>query len=134
MPIEDDAAMELARRSRGTPRICNRLFKRVRDFALVEGSDTITLDIMTKSLDRLKVDAVGLDDTDYKIVLKSLAHPSMNQVKLISNLTGQNFIVSKRLLENGGVLLSAKAIEIREKKKLLNENGVNFSISPEFPY
>ena len=69
MPIDDDAAMELARRSRGTPRICNRLFKRVRDFALVEGSDTITLDIMTRSLDRLKVDAVGLDDTDYNLLI-----------------------------------------------------------------
>ena len=81
-----------------------------------------------------KWEDIDLDDTDYKIVLKSLAHPSMDQVKLISNLTGQNFIVSKRLLENGGVLLSTKAIEIREKKKLLNENGVDFSISPEFPY
>ena len=69
MPIDDDAAMELARRSRGTPRICNRLFKRVRDFALVEGSNTITLDIMTRSLDRLKVDAVGLDDTDYNLLI-----------------------------------------------------------------
>ena len=69
MSIDDDAAMELARRSRGTPRICNRLFKRVRDFALVEGSNTITLDIMTRSLDRLKVDAVGLDDTDYNLLI-----------------------------------------------------------------
>ena len=69
MPIDDDAAMELAKRSRGTPRICNRLFKRVRDFALVEGSNTITLDIMTRSLDRLKVDAVGLDDTDYNLLI-----------------------------------------------------------------
>ena len=69
MPIDDDVAMELAKRSRGTPRICNRLFKRVRDFALVEGSNTITLDIMTRSLDRLKVDAVGLDDTDYNLLI-----------------------------------------------------------------
>ena len=69
MPIEDDAAMELAKRSRGTPRVCNRLFKRVRDFALVEGSDTITIDIMKKSLDRLKVDGVGLDDTDYNLLI-----------------------------------------------------------------
>lgn len=69
MPINDDAAYELARRSRGTPRICNRLFKRVRDFALVEGSNTITLDIMKSSLDRLKVDGMGLDDTDYNLLL-----------------------------------------------------------------
>ncbi len=46
-----------------------------------------------------KWEDIDLDDADYKIVLKSLARPSMNQVKLISNLTGQNFIVSKKLLE-----------------------------------
>ena len=69
MPILDDAAMELAKRSRGTPRICNRLFKRVRDFALVEGSDDINLDIMKSSLKKLKVDCVGLDDTDYHLLM-----------------------------------------------------------------
>lgn len=69
MPIDDEAALELAKRSRGTPRVCNRLFKRVRDFALVEGSDTITLDIMQKSLQKLKVDGVGLDDTDYHLLM-----------------------------------------------------------------
>ena len=69
MPILDDDAMELAKRSRGTPRICNRLFKRVRDFALVEGSDDINLDIMKSSLKKLKVDGVGLDDTDYHLLM-----------------------------------------------------------------
>ena len=69
MPILDDAAMELAKRSRGTPRICNRLFKRVRDFALVEGSDDINLDIMKSSLKKLKVDGVGLYDTDYHLLM-----------------------------------------------------------------
>lgn len=69
MPIEDDAAMELAKRSRGTPRVCNRLFKRVRDFALVDGSDIITLDIIRNALKRLKVDALGLDDTDYQLLI-----------------------------------------------------------------
>lgn len=69
MAIEDDAAHELAKRSRGTPRIANRLFKRVRDFALVDGSDTITIDIMKKALTRLKVDDLGLDDTDYNMLI-----------------------------------------------------------------
>ena len=63
-PITDDAARELARRSRGTPRIANRLFKRVRDFALVYGDGIINEDILTTSLDRLKVDKTGLDETD----------------------------------------------------------------------
>ncbi len=68
MSINDDAAMELARRSRGTPRVCNRLFKRVRDFALVDGSEIITLDIIKNALKRLKVDELGLDDTDYHML------------------------------------------------------------------
>ena len=62
--IEDDAAIELARRSRGTPRIANRLLKRVRDFALVNGSGVIDMEIAKTSLDRLKVDNEGLDYTD----------------------------------------------------------------------
>ena len=67
-PIAEDAAYELAKRSRGTPRIANRLFKRVRDFALVMGDGNIDLDITKTALDRLKVDAFGLDATDYNLL------------------------------------------------------------------
>jgi len=69
MEIDDDAAYELARRSRGTPRIANRLVKRVRDFALVEGNGSIDLEITKKSLDRLKVDDLGLDEVDRQLLL-----------------------------------------------------------------
>ncbi len=69
--IDENAALELARRSRGTPRIANRLFKRVRDYALVLGSGNIDLKITKIALDRLKVDASGLDETDYNL-LKSI--------------------------------------------------------------
>lgn len=69
--IDDDASLELARRSRGTPRIANRLFKRVRDFAIVMGDGTITIDITKNALSRLKIDKLGLDDTDYNL-LKSI--------------------------------------------------------------
>jgi len=62
--VEDDAAMELAKRSRKTPRIANRLFRRVRDFAIVEGNGIINLDITTKALKRLHVDDSGLDNID----------------------------------------------------------------------
>jgi len=62
--ITEDAALELARRSRKTPRIANRLYKRVRDFALVAGNEEIDLDITKSSLDRLKVDSFGLDEID----------------------------------------------------------------------
>lgn len=64
MPIDDDAAKELAKRSRKTPRIANRLFKRVRDFALVSEQDVIDEAITKSSLERLKVDADGLDQID----------------------------------------------------------------------
>lgn len=69
MKIDDDAAIELAKRSRGTPRIANRLFKRVRDFAMVEDSNVITLEITDKALNRLKVDKMGLDNTDRELLL-----------------------------------------------------------------
>ncbi len=64
MPISDEAAMELAKRSRKTPRIANRLFKRVRDFALVADEDSISKDLAKASLERLKVDNDGLDQID----------------------------------------------------------------------
>ncbi len=67
-PIEDDAAIELAKRSRGTPRITNRLFKRVRDFALVMGNGVIDKEITIMALEKLKVDELGLDETDYNLL------------------------------------------------------------------
>lgn len=69
--IEEDAAIELAKRSRGTPRITNRLFKRVRDYALVIGDGIIDKSIAKTALDKLKVDEYGLDETDYNL-LKSI--------------------------------------------------------------
>lgn len=67
-PIEEDAALELARRSRGTPRIANRLFKRVRDFGLVMNKPIIDSEITRLALDKLKVDSSGLDETDYNLL------------------------------------------------------------------
>ena len=69
MEIEEEAALELAKRSRGTPRIANRLFKRVRDFALVKGTGVIDLDITNKALDRLHIEKIGLDRTDHEMLL-----------------------------------------------------------------
>lgn len=69
MPIDLDASLELAKRSRGTPRIANRLFKRVRDFALVDGKSHIDLECCKVALERLKVDEMGLDETDHQLLL-----------------------------------------------------------------
>lgn len=67
-PITEEAAYELARRSRGTPRIANRLFKRVRDFALVSGDKEIDLSVTKVALEKMKVDTYGLDSTDYNLL------------------------------------------------------------------
>jgi len=68
IPIENQAAKEIAKRSRGTPRILNNLLRRVRDFAQVEGKGKITNEISIKSLDSLKIDRRGLDEMDNKII------------------------------------------------------------------
>jgi holliday junction DNA helicase RuvB len=67
-PIEKDAAHEIARRSRGTPRIGNALLRRTRDFAQIKGDGTITLEIAKFALNALNVDAEGLDEMDNKIL------------------------------------------------------------------
>lgn len=66
--IEDDAAKEIARRSRGTPRIANRLLKRVRDYATVLGNGDIDKKITKHALNKLEIDELGLDDIDRKIL------------------------------------------------------------------
>ncbi|MFY0651263.1 MAG: Holliday junction branch migration DNA helicase RuvB [Cyclobacteriaceae bacterium] len=67
-PIEQDASVELARRSRGTPRIANNLLRRTRDFAQIKGDGTITKDISKMALKALDVDENGLDEMDNRIL------------------------------------------------------------------
>ncbi len=66
--IEEEAAKEIARRSRGTPRIANRLLKRVRDYATVLGDGSITLKLTKHALNQLEIDELGLDETDRKLL------------------------------------------------------------------
>ena len=66
--IDDESAMEIARRSRGTPRIANRLLKRVRDYAAVLGDGDINLKITKHALNQLEIDELGLDDVDRRIL------------------------------------------------------------------
>jgi holliday junction DNA helicase RuvB len=66
--IDDEGAMAIARRARGTPRIVNRLLRRVRDFAEVESDGRITIDVATDALDRMEVDPYGLDEVDRKLL------------------------------------------------------------------
>ncbi|KAA0965372.1 Holliday junction branch migration DNA helicase RuvB [Sporosarcina sp. ANT_H38] len=66
--IDEQAAVEIARRSRGTPRIANRLLRRVRDYAQVRGNGSITIDIANDALEMLQVDSHGLDHIDHKLL------------------------------------------------------------------
>ncbi len=68
VPIEHNAALEISRRSRGTPRIANALLRRVRDFAQVKGTGNIDVQIASTALEALNIDAMGLDEMDTKIL------------------------------------------------------------------
>jgi Holliday junction DNA helicase RuvB len=68
VPVDHDAAAELAKRSRGTPRIANRLLRRVRDFAQVRAAGTVTLEVANDALKLLEVDEYGFDETDRKLL------------------------------------------------------------------
>ncbi|MDD2208803.1 MAG: Holliday junction branch migration DNA helicase RuvB [Bacilli bacterium] len=108
MDIEDKAAQELAKRSRKTPRIANRLFKRVRDFAQVEGKPEIDLSVTKTSLNRLKVDKFGLDqiDIEYLDALISKFNGGPVGVETISSSIGEEVstledVVEPYLLQEG---------------------------------
>ncbi|HNQ79434.1 MAG TPA: Holliday junction branch migration DNA helicase RuvB [Acidobacteriota bacterium] len=68
VPVEDDAALEIARRARGTPRIANRLLRRLRDYAQMLGDGTIDREVAIQGLERLEVDKFGLDDLDRRLL------------------------------------------------------------------
>ena len=101
MPISDDAAVELAKRSRKTPRIANRLFKRVRDFALVDGLDEINSEVTKKSLERLKVDEYGLDsiDIEYLTTLIEKFNGGPVGVETISSAIGEEISTLEDVVE-----------------------------------
>ncbi len=101
MNIDDDAAGELAKRSRKTPRIANRLFKRVRDFALVEGTGRIDLKITLEALDRLNVDKYGLDtiDIEYLEALINKFNGGPVGVETISTAIGEEITTIEDVVE-----------------------------------
>ncbi|HPQ69672.1 MAG TPA: Holliday junction branch migration DNA helicase RuvB [bacterium] len=72
--LDEDGAAEIARRSRGTPRVANRLLRRVRDFAQVEGDGVITKAIAARALERLNIDDAGLDKMDQRVLLTIIDH------------------------------------------------------------
>ena len=120
MDIEDAAALELARRSRKTPRIANRLFKRVRDFACVKG--LITLDTTRTSLQRLKVDKYGLDsiDIEYLDAIINKFNGGPVGVETISSAIGEEQstiedVVEPYLMQEGFIKRTPRGRVVTEK-------------------
>lgn len=122
MPINEEASLSLAKRSRGTPRIANRLFKRVRDFALVEGLDEINTSITDKALSRLKVDKLGLDETDHQF-LKAIIEKFNGGpvgIETIASSIGEEIstiedVYEPYLLQNGFIKRTARGRVVTKK-------------------
>ena len=137
MDITDEAAYELAKRSRKTPRIANRLFKRVRDFALVIGNGTIDKNITDQSLKRLKVDKYGLDQVDLEYLTSMITKFNGGPVgvETISASIGEEVttiedVVEPYLLQEGfikrtprGRMTTDKAKEHLKEMNLIFDNN-----------
>lgn len=121
-PIDDDAALELAKRSRGTPRIANRLFKRVRDFAMVKGKNKINLEVTDEALNRLKIDKMGLDNTDRELLLAIINKFNGGPVGIeaISSTIGEEIttiedVYEPYLLQNGLIKRTSRGRVVTDK-------------------
>ena len=122
MEIDDDAALELARRSRKTPRIANRLFKRVRDFAQVKELEKIDLITTKEALERLKVDKYGLDqiDIEYLNSLIDKFNGGPVGVETLASSIGEEIstledVVEPYLLQEGFIKRTARGRVVTEK-------------------
>ena len=99
--VEHEGAMELARRSRGTPRIANRFLKRVRDFAEVIGNGVVTKEIAAEALSRLEVDELGLDSIDRRILMMMIKNYNGGPVGLetLAAATGEEAVTIEDVYE-----------------------------------
>ena len=136
--ITDGGAMELAKRSRGTPRLANRILKRLRDFAEVEGSGKIDVNLANYALEKLGIDKEGLDDMDRKILITIIDQFSGGPVglKSISVAVGEasntiEDVYEPYLIKQGlimrtsrGRVAQEKAYKLLGRKKLKNQQGL----------
>ncbi len=101
MPIEDEGILEMAKRSRGTPRIANRLLRRVRDFAQIKGDGIITKEIADASLEMLQVDHAGLDEMDKRLLLTIIENYRGGPVgiKTLATAIGEDADTIEEILE-----------------------------------
>ena len=122
LKLDDDAAYEIAIRSRKTPRIANRLLKRVGDFALVEADGKITLDVVKKALKRLKINESGLDSTDVEYLMSIIEKFNGGPVGIesIASSIGEEVgtiedVIEPFLLQEGYVKRTARGRVVTEK-------------------
>ena len=122
IPIDEDAAYQIASRSRGTPRIANALLRRVRDFAQIKGDGTITLDITNHALKALNVDQNGLDEMDNKIISTIISKFSGGPVGLttIATAIGENAgtleeVYEPFLIQEGYIMRTSRGRKVTEK-------------------
>ena len=120
--IEDEAAKRLAMCSRGTPRLANRLLKRIRDFAQVRGSGIITVDIAEEGLKNLEIDSHGLDENDRKLLSTIIDKFQGGPVGIDSIAAALNEDVSTiediyepYLIQNGYIIRTARGRVVSEK-------------------
>lgn len=101
IPCDKGGAMELAKRSRGTPRIANRMLRRIRDFAQVMGDGTVTKEIVDLALTRLEVDELGLENTDRRMLAAIIDHYDGGPVGLetLSALLGEEAVTIEDVYE-----------------------------------
>jgi Holliday junction DNA helicase RuvB len=128
--IKENAAIEIARRSRGTPRIVNRLLKRIRDYALVVGNGIITFKSTINALEMLEIDSIGLDKTDRKILSSILKKFGGGPVGLntLSASTGEEIttiqdVYEPFLIKNGFIQRTPRGRIITELGKKHIENN-----------
>ncbi len=122
VPIEDQAALEIARRSRGTPRIANLLLRRVRDFAQIKGTGVVDLKIAKYSLEALNVDAYGLDEMDNRVLSTMIDKFKGGPVGLttISTAVGEDAgtieeVYEPYLIQEGFLVRTPRGREVTEK-------------------
>jgi Holliday junction DNA helicase RuvB len=139
-PIEIDGALEIAKRSRGTPRIANRLLRRVRDFAQIKGNGNIDNKIAALSLDALEVDSYGLDDMDHKILLTIIEKFKGGPVGLNTIATAVNEdpdtieeVYEPYLIQQGFLVRTPRGREVTELTyKHLKKNSKSLYINSLF--
>ena len=122
VPIYEDAALEIARRSRGTPRIANALLRRVRDFAEIKGNGEIEIEITKFALNSLNVDEFGLDDMDNKIMRVMIENFRGKPVGISALATsiGENpetleEVYEPFLIQEGFIIRTPRGREVTEK-------------------